>query len=227
MFLADMGAEVIKIEDAVNGDPVRRQGVMRNGYSLYFASFNRNKKSLSLDLRKAEGKAVLVKLIATADVILNNFRPGIMDRMGLGRAELARIKPDIVSCHVTGFGLDGPYRDRPSFDFIAQAMSGFMSVNGTEGEPPYAPLRRSPISSLAPMPRWACALHWFGASERVEVKRWRRALTDSMVEHALLSCVPLLRDGRAALAHRQRPWVGGAVRPVSGGRWPGGHRTVE
>lgn len=136
MFLADMGADVIKIEDAVSGDPVRHQGVMRNGYSLYFASFNRNKKSLTLDLRKAEGKAVLVKLIATADVILNNFRPGVMDRMGLGRAELERIKPDIVSCHVTGFGLDGPYRDRPSFDFIAQAMSGFMSVNGAEGEPP-------------------------------------------------------------------------------------------
>jgi crotonobetainyl-CoA:carnitine CoA-transferase CaiB-like acyl-CoA transferase len=136
MFLADMGAEVIKIEDAVSGDPVRQQGVMRNGYSLYFASFNRNKKSLSLDLRKAEGKAALVKLIATADVILNNFRPGVMDRIGLGRAELARIRPDIVSCHVTGFGLDGPYRDRPAFDFIAQAMSGFMSVNGAKGEPP-------------------------------------------------------------------------------------------
>ena len=136
MFLGDMGAEVIKVEDVENGDPVRQQGVMREGYSLYFASFNRNKRSLTLDLRNAEGKAVLFKLIATADVVLNNFRPGVMDRIGLGRDDLLRIKPDIVSCHVTGFGLDGPYRDRPSFDFIAQAMSGFMSVNGTEGDPP-------------------------------------------------------------------------------------------
>ena len=141
MFLADMGAEVIKIEDVEDGDPVRKQGMMRNGFSLYFASFNRNKKSLTLDLRSAEGKTVLRKLIATADVLLDNFRPGIMEKIGLSRAELVRVKPDIVSCHITGFGLDGPYRDRPSFDFIAQAMSGFMSVNGAEGE---APARAAP-----------------------------------------------------------------------------------
>ena len=141
MFLADMGAEVIKIEDVEDGDPVRKQGMMRNGFSLYFASFNRNKKSLTLDLRSAEGKTVLRKLIATADVLLDNFRPGVMEKIGLSRAELVRVKPDIVSCHITGFGLDGPYRDRPSFDFIAQAMSGFMSVNGAEGE---APARAAP-----------------------------------------------------------------------------------
>jgi crotonobetainyl-CoA:carnitine CoA-transferase CaiB-like acyl-CoA transferase len=136
MFLADMGAEVIKIENVGEGDPVRRQGTMRNGFSLYFASFNRNKKSLTLDLRNPEGMTVLRKLIATADVILDNFRPGVMEKMGLPRAELERIKPGIIGCHITGYGLDGPYRDRPSFDFIAQAMSGFMSVNGSEGEPP-------------------------------------------------------------------------------------------
>jgi crotonobetainyl-CoA:carnitine CoA-transferase CaiB-like acyl-CoA transferase len=136
MFLADMGAEVIKIESVDEGDPVRQQGMMRNGVSLYFASFNRNKKSLTLDLRNPDGMIVLRKLIATADVVLDNFRPGVMERMGLARAELERIKPGIISCHITGYGLDGPYRDRPSFDFIAQAMSGFMSVNGAEGEPP-------------------------------------------------------------------------------------------
>lgn len=141
MFLADMGAEVIKIEDVAEGDPVRKQGVIRNGYSLYFASFNRNKRSLTLDLRSAEGKAILRKLIATADVVLDNYRPGVMEKMGLARPELEAIKPDIVSCHVTGFGLDGPYRDRPAFDFIAQAMSGFMSVNGAEND---APARAAP-----------------------------------------------------------------------------------
>lgn len=136
MFLADMGAEVVKIEDVDEGDPIRRQGEMRDGFSFYFASYNRNKKSLTLDLRNPEGMAVLRKLIATADVVLNNYRPGVMDRMGLSRAELEHLRPGIVSCHITGFGLDGPYRDRPAFDFIAQAMSGFMSVNGAEGEPP-------------------------------------------------------------------------------------------
>jgi crotonobetainyl-CoA:carnitine CoA-transferase CaiB-like acyl-CoA transferase len=141
MFLADMGAEVVKIEDVERGDPVRQQGALRNGYSLYFASFNRNKRSVTLDLRSDEGKAVLRKLIATADVVLDNFRPGVMEKMGLSRAELEAIKPDLVSCHVTGFGVDGPYRDRPAFDFIAQAMSGFMSVNGAEDE---APARAAP-----------------------------------------------------------------------------------
>lgn len=136
MFLADMGAEVIKVEDVDDGDPVRHQGILKNGLSLYFASFNRNKRSVTLDLRSREGKEVLRKLVATADVVLDNFRPGVMDRIGFGRAEIERIKPGIVVGHITGFGLDGPYRDRPSFDFIAQAMSGFMSVNGEEGQPP-------------------------------------------------------------------------------------------
>src|SRR3954471_10264677 len=79
MFLADMGAEVIKIEEVAHGDPVRNQGVLRNGYSLYFATFNRNKRSLTLDLRATEGKAILRELIATADVVLDNFRPGVME----------------------------------------------------------------------------------------------------------------------------------------------------
>ena len=136
MFLADMGAEVIKVEDPTMGDPVRHQGAAVNGYSLYFANFNRNKRSLTLDLRHPEAAAVLRQLVQRCDVVLNNFRPGVMDDMGLSWAALQQLKPDIISCHVTGFGLDGPYAQRPSFDFIAQAMSGFMSVNGFADGPP-------------------------------------------------------------------------------------------
>ena len=136
MFLADMGAEVIKVEDPAMGDPVRHQGAAVNGYSLYFATFNRNKRSLTLDLRHPEAKVVLRQLVQRCDVVLNNFRPGVMDDMGLSWPALQQIKPDIISCHVTGFGLDGPYAQRPSFDFIAQAMSGFMSVNGFADGPP-------------------------------------------------------------------------------------------
>ena len=146
MFLADMGAEVIKVEDPAMGDPVRHQGAAVNGYSLYFANFNRNKRSLTLDLRHPEAAAVLRQLVQRCDVVLNNFRPGVMDDMGLSWAELQGIKPDIISCHVTGFGLDGPYAQRPSFDFIAQAMSGFMSVNGFADGPPMR--AAPPISDL-------------------------------------------------------------------------------
>jgi len=146
MFLADMGAEVIKIEDPDEGDPVRKQGATVNGYSLYFANFNRNKRSITLYLRSEEGMDILRALIRRADVIINNFRPGVMEKMGLGREALMELKPDIISCHVTGFGLSGPYADRPSFDFIAQAMSGFMSVNGFADGPPMR--AAPPISDL-------------------------------------------------------------------------------
>ncbi|MFN0301829.1 MAG: CaiB/BaiF CoA transferase family protein [Burkholderiales bacterium] len=146
MFLADMGAEVIKIEDPDEGDPVRKQGAARNGYSLYFANFNRNKRSLTLDLRTDDGREILRSLVRKADVVVNNYRPGVMDKMGFGRDALRAVKPDIVSCHVTGFGLDGPYASRPSFDFIAQAMSGFMSVNGDPNGPPMR--AAPPISDL-------------------------------------------------------------------------------
>jgi len=146
MFLADMGAEVIKIEEPGEGDPVRKQGATVNGYSLYFANFNRNKRSLTLDLRSDEGKDILSQLIRRADVVVNNYRPGVMDRMGFGRPALKSLKSDIISCHVTGFGLSGPYAERPSFDFIAQAMSGFMSVNGFADGPPMR--AAPPISDL-------------------------------------------------------------------------------
>lgn len=180
MFLADMGAEVIKVEDPDGGDPIRQQGEMVNGYSLYFASFNRNKRSITLDLRSAEGKEILRDLLRTADVVINNYRPGIMDKMGFGRDALRALKPDIVSCHVTGFGLDGPYRDRPSFDFIAQAMSGFMSVNGTADGPPMRaapPISDLIAGSYAAMGILAALVrrNRTGAGEEVAT-----ALTDSM-----------------------------------------------
>jgi crotonobetainyl-CoA:carnitine CoA-transferase CaiB-like acyl-CoA transferase len=141
MLLADMGAEVIKIETPGGGDPVRRQGVIHEGLSWYFAGFNRNKRSITLNLRQPEGRAVLEKLIAGSDVLVENFRPGVLPAMGFGQAWLNALNPALVYCNLTGFGTSGPYRDRPSFDFVAQAMSGFMSVTG---EPDGAPMRAGP-----------------------------------------------------------------------------------
>src|ERR1700756_2354718 len=149
MLLADMGAEVIKIETPGVGDPVRRQGVMRDGLSWYFAAFNRNKRSLTLNLRHPEGRAVLEKLIARSDVLVENIRPGVLASMGFDQGRLDALNPALVYCNISGFGTAGPSRDRPSFDFVAQAMSGFMSVTG---EPDGAPMRAGPpipISSPA------------------------------------------------------------------------------
>jgi CoA:oxalate CoA-transferase len=144
-LLGDLGADVVKVE-APEGDSVRRQGAIRDGLSWYFAQFNRNKRSLRLDLRKPEGKDILARLIGRSDVLVENFRPGVLERMGFSNARLHELRPSLVICAINGFGGDGPYRDRPAFDFIAQAMSGFMSVNGMEdGEP----LRSGvPISDL-------------------------------------------------------------------------------
>ncbi|HVC55492.1 MAG TPA: CoA transferase [Stellaceae bacterium] len=136
MMLADMGAEVIKVETPGVGDPLRGQGVIKDGLSWYFAAFNRNKRSLSLNLRTDEGKAVLARLIAASDVLVENFRPGVLDAMGFDAARLSALKPDLVVANISGFGASGPYRDRPSFDFIAQAMSGFMAVTGAADGPP-------------------------------------------------------------------------------------------
>lgn len=144
-ILGDLGADVVKVE-APAGDTVRNQGDGRDGFSWYFAGFNRNKRSIVLDLKTPAGKQALEALIQTSDVLIENFRPGVMARLGFGPDRLAELRPGLVTCAVTGFGADGPYRDRPAFDFIAQAMSGFMSSNGRETDPP---LRSGlPISDL-------------------------------------------------------------------------------
>ena len=145
MLLADMGAEVIKIEPP-KGDNVRNQGDMVDGYSSYFAQFNRNKKSVILDLYVESEKDILKSLLTDADVIVENFKAGVFDKMGFNYDTLKSINPKLISASVNGFGSKGEMSDRPAFDFIAQALSGFMSLNGTEES---GPMRAAmPISDL-------------------------------------------------------------------------------
>src|ERR687898_2998581 len=134
-LLADLGAEVIKMEPPGRGDPVRGQGAIKDGLSWYYAQFNRNKKSLTLDLYTDQGRAVLADLIRQADVLVENYRPGVLAQMGFDPARLRELNAALIVGSVNGYGSAGPYVDRPAFDFIAQAMSGFMSVSGTAGGP--------------------------------------------------------------------------------------------
>ncbi len=121
-MLADLGAEVIKIENPNGGDMFRS---WRGGtYSAHFLAYNRNKRSMTLNLRSGEGREILLRLAETADVLLENFRPGVMDRLNLGLDTLRERNPRLIYCSITGFGEDGPYRDRPAYDAVAQSFSG-------------------------------------------------------------------------------------------------------
>ncbi|MBK6674312.1 MAG: CoA transferase [Proteobacteria bacterium] len=125
MMLADLGADVIKVESP-DGDPYRAyQG---GNYSPHFQAYNRNKRSLALDMKAAGDRGVFDTLIREADVFIQNFRPGTADRLGAGAKRLQELNPKLVYCSISGFGGDGPYVDRPSYDSVAQALSGFLSV---------------------------------------------------------------------------------------------------
>ena len=135
--LADYGAEVVKIEDAQKGDPLRAWHV--KGASLYWKVYGRNKKSLGLNLRAAEGKKVVLDLAAHSQVLIENFRPGTMEDMGLSPESLQARNPALVIVRVSGFGQDGPYRERPGFGSLIEGMSGFAAKNGFEDRPPVLP----------------------------------------------------------------------------------------
>ena len=137
MLLADMGADVIKIERPNGGDDTRRMGPpFASGWAAGFLALNRNKRSLALNLQDDRGCQVFRRLLETADVVVENFRPGVMERLGLGYAELVQERPSLVYCSISGFGGTGPYRNRGGFDLVAQGMSGLMSITGFPDSPP-------------------------------------------------------------------------------------------
>ncbi|MFP7570140.1 CaiB/BaiF CoA transferase family protein [Marivita sp. S2033] len=194
-LLADLGADVVKVE-APGGDPMRVQGTMVGGISTYFACFNRNKRSIELNMRSAEGMAVLRDLIADADVVVENFKAGTMAKMGLSDTELEALNPRLTVCHISGFGATGPYSDRPAFDFVAQALSGFMSTNGFEGE---EPLRTGlPISDLLAGMYGALAVSAALATPREarEFKSIDVSLTDSLVSMLAYMATETLATGQ-------------------------------
>lgn len=136
MMLADLGAEVIKIEIPGKGDDTRQYPPFIESESGYFMNLNRNKKSITLDLKKPEGKEVFKDLLKKVDVIIENFRPVTMEHLGLGYENLKEINPKIIYVSISGFGHFGRYKDRPGYDIIGQAMGGLMSVTGWPDSPP-------------------------------------------------------------------------------------------
>ena len=150
MLLGDLGADVIKIEVPGRGDDTRQWGppFTESGESAYFLAANRNKRSLTLNLKTDRGLEILKELISAADVLIENFRSGTLEKWGLDEEQLGSLKPDLIYCTITGYGYTGPFRDRPGHDFIVQALGGFMSVTGPEeGEPFRAGIAIADIAS--------------------------------------------------------------------------------
>lgn len=136
MMMADHGAEVIKLEDTKNGDPARHIGPKTGGQTFYYRNANRGKKSLSLDLKSEEGRELFLRLAETADVVLETFRPGVVDRLGIGYDVVAARAPQVVYCSISAFGQDGPYCDRPAHDLSVLALAGVASLSvDKDGQP--------------------------------------------------------------------------------------------
>jgi crotonobetainyl-CoA:carnitine CoA-transferase CaiB-like acyl-CoA transferase len=198
MLLADMGAQVIKVEPPPLGDDSRQWGPpFIGGISTYFLSINRNKKSLGLNLKTADGRRILWKLIERADVLIENFRPGVLDKLGFGYEAVHKANPRTVYCSVSGFGQTGPYRDRPGYDVIAQGESGMMDLTGYPDGPP-AKLGASLADIVAGL--YACngiclallARHKTGKGQHVDV-----GLLDGMVSTLTYHALIYLTTGRS------------------------------
>jgi crotonobetainyl-CoA:carnitine CoA-transferase CaiB-like acyl-CoA transferase len=130
-ILGDLGAEVIKVESPGGSDETRKWGPpFKEGVSAYYICANRNKKSITINLKSQKGKELIKKLVCQSDIIMNNFKSGTMERLGLDYSTLKQLNPRIIYCSITGFGENGPYKDFPGYDFIIQAMSGLMSITG-------------------------------------------------------------------------------------------------
>jgi len=207
MILGDLGADVIKVE-GLNGDEVRRQGHIIDGMSWYFAAFNRNKRSVTIDLRSKDGQAVLERLLRDADIMTENFRPGVLEKMGLTPKRLNEINPRLIVVSVNGYGTTGPYADRPAFDFITQAMSGFMSTNGST--------ETGPMRAAAPVTDLVCGL--YAALGAVAALRGREAggpaqRVEASMMMSMLSLMAYLSSG--ALATGEDPLPTGNDHPIA------------
>ncbi|POR04784.1 carnitine dehydratase [Alkalispirochaeta sphaeroplastigenens] len=136
MILSDLGAEVLKVEMPGTGDDSRHFGPFKNGRSLYFLSINRGKHSMTLNLKSNEGKDILRKLVARYDMLVENFRPGVMEKLGLGYEELKKINPGLIYAAASGYGHSGPESKKPAYDILAQAEGGLMGITGWPGGAP-------------------------------------------------------------------------------------------
>jgi formyl-CoA transferase len=205
--LADFGADVVKIEAPEGGDPLRQWRLLHNGTSVWWQVQSRNKKSVTLDLRQAEAREIVKKLIDEADVLVENFKPGVMEAWGFGYDELAQTNPKLIMLRISGYGQTGPYKDRPGFGVVAEAMSGLRHLTA---EPGRVPVRvgvsiGDTLASLHGVIGILMALHHRHASGRGQV-------IDMALYEAVFNCMESLLPEYSAF---------GTVRQPAGSALPG------
>ncbi len=206
--LGDFGAEIVKIEPPAGGDPLRGWRLLQEGTSVWWQVQSRNKRSLALDLRRPEGQAVARRLVARADVLIENFRPGTLEGWGMGYEELARDNPGLVMLRISGYGQSGPYRDRPGFGAIAEAMGGLRHLTGESG--------RVPVRCGVSIGDTLAALHGtigvLTALYHRKVNGGRGQVIDMALHEAVFNCMESLVPEYSAF---------GAVREPAGSALPG------
>ena len=212
--LADFGAEVIKIEPPGAGDPLRTWRLLKDGTSVWWQVQSRNKRSLALDLREAEAQAIVRQLAAEADVLIENFRPGAMEGWGLGPDELLAANPALVMLRISGYGQTGPYRDRPGFGVVAEAMGGLRHLTG---EPGRVPVRvgvsiGDTLASLHGVVGVLMAMQHRHATVSAEYPKGRGQVVDVALYEAVFNCMESLLPEYSAF---------GAVRGAAGSALPG------
>jgi crotonobetainyl-CoA:carnitine CoA-transferase CaiB-like acyl-CoA transferase len=199
LHLADLGAEVIKIEDPQVGDYARTMGTGEGEDSAYFRMINRNKLGLRLDLKQPEGIEVFARLAATADVIVESFRPGVMDKLGIGYAAVSAVNPKIAYCSITGYGQDGPYRDHAGHDINYLGYTGVLEQSGCEDGPPVVPnfqiadLLGGALTAAMGILATVLEAQRTGQGRYIDV-----AMTDSVLAHTYFTMLRLNDAGQSA-----------------------------
>ncbi len=197
-FMADHGAEVIKVESIHEGEPNREIGAKRDGVSVYFANTHRGKKSLALNLKDPQGVEVLMRLAERSDVLVEAFRPGVVDRLGIGYAQIAKRAPRIVYASIAAFGQSGPYRDLAAHDLATEAMTGVLSLNrGGDGKPAIPALANADmLASMMTLSGVLMALYRRNETGRGDY-------LDMAMADCLLACLP--NNMGVAMAERRQP----------------------
>ena len=202
MLLGDFGAEVVKIEHPTRPDPARGHGASKDGVGLWFKTLSRNKRLITVSLSTAGGRDVFLRLVERSDVVIENFRPGTLERWGLGPAELQAANPGVVIARVSGFGQTGPYASRPGFGTLAEAMSGFAALNGEPGRPPLLP----PLALADGVTAFATAFAVLAALRARESTGRGQVVDLSLVEPLMLLLGPQL--AQADLLGERQPRTG-------------------